>query len=272
MTRLSRTVYPALIALLAVAGLASGAAAQDLDAIIAQNLEAKGGEAKLRSVESARVTGTLTMGGGQMQAPFVWEWKSPNKMRLEFTIQGMTAVQAFDGDTAWMIMPFTGSTEPQKMTGDQLDAIEEQADFTGPLVDPEEKGYTLELLGEEEVDGTPAYKIQVTQEDGDVSYLYLDKDYGLEIQSQARRTMQTGQEVEMTTAIGDYKEVDGLMIAHSYDIQVPGGPGGQNLTFDTVDLNVELPDDRFTMPESEAADEGAGAGEGEEGSGEGGGR
>lgn len=253
MTTLFRSLSIALLAVLAVAGLAAGADAQDLDEIIAMNLEAKGGEEAIRAVDTARVTGTLTMGGGQMEAPFTWEWKSPNKMRIEFTLQGMTAVQAYDGETGWQIMPFMGSAEPQKMTGDQLDSLEDQSDFAGPLVDPEEKGYTLELVGEEEVDGTPAYKIQATQEDGDVTYIFLDKDYGLEIQSQAKRTLQTGQEMEVTTAIGDYKEVDGLMLAHSYDVQIPGGPGGQTLVFDNVELNVELPDSRFEMPETEAA-------------------
>jgi outer membrane lipoprotein-sorting protein len=231
------------------------AAAPDLDSLIAMNLEAKGGEAALRDVETARITGTMTMGGGQMTAPFVWEWKAPDKLRLEFTLQGMTAVQAYDGDGGWMIMPFAGKTDPEKMPEEAAAQAEEQADFYGPFLDTEEKGYTLEYAGEEEVEGTAAYKVKVTNERGDVTWLYLDKDYGLEIQSVSQREVQ-GQQVEATTAIGDYKEVGGLMLAHSYDITTAGSHmANQTLTFESVELNPELSDDRFEMPAAPAAPE-----------------
>jgi outer membrane lipoprotein-sorting protein len=231
------------------------AAAPDLDSLIAMNLEAKGGEAALRDVKTARITGTMTMGGGQMTAPFVWEWKAPDKLRLEFTLQGMTAVQAYDGDNGWMIMPFAGKTDPEKMPEEAAAQAEEQADFYGPFLDTEEKGYSLEYAGEEEVEGTPAHKVKVTNERGDVTWLYLDKDYGLEIQSVSQREVQ-GQQVEATTAIGDYKEVGGLMLAHSFDVQAAGSPvGGQTLTFEKVELNPELSDDRFEMPAAPAAPE-----------------
>ena len=81
-------------------------------------------------------------------------------MRVEFTVQGMTAVQAYDGTTGWMIMPFAGKTDPEKMPEELAGEIEEQADFYGPFVDTEEKGYTLELAGEDEVDGTPVYTVR----------------------------------------------------------------------------------------------------------------
>ena len=34
--------------------------------------------------------------------------KRPDMARLEFTVQGLTAVQAYDGKDAWQIMPFHG--------------------------------------------------------------------------------------------------------------------------------------------------------------------
>ena len=46
------------------------------------------------------------------------EMARPNKMRMEFTIQGMTGVQAYDGKTGWMVMPFMGKKDPEPMSGD----------------------------------------------------------------------------------------------------------------------------------------------------------
>jgi outer membrane lipoprotein-sorting protein len=250
---------------LSLALLALGAApvaAQDSEAaaeptvegLIEKNLEAKGGREKLEAVESARLTGTMNMGG--MEAPFVFEWKAPDRVRIEFTVQGMTGIQAYNGETGWMVMPFMGKTDPEKMSAEDTEQIKSDADFRGPLFDPEEKGYEVAYLGEEDVEGTPTYKLQVTKENGDVSTIYLDKEYFLEIKQDDTRTMR-GQQMESETAIGDYKEVEGLMIAHSHDITSSMMPGqGQTMLFDKVELNPEIPDDRFEMPEPAPAEEG----------------
>jgi hypothetical protein len=112
-------------------------------------------------------------------------------------------------------------------------------------------------MGEEEVEGTPAYKLKVTNERGDVSYVYLDKEYYVEIQRVDQRTVR-GQEVESIASIGDYKEVDGVMVPHSTEIRnslAPEGQGGQVMTFDNVELNVDIPDATFEMPETAASSE-----------------
>lgn len=223
--------------------------------LIEKNLEAKGGREKLESVESARLAGTMNMGG--TEAPFVLEWKAPDQMRMELTLQGMTLIQAFDGETGWMINPFMGKTDPEKMSQEDGDMFKEQADFHGPLLNPEEKGYLIAYVGEEEVEGTPAFKLEVTKESGEKTYLYLDREYFLEIQAESKRTIR-GQEIETTMAIGDYKEVDGLMMAHSLDSTMAGGQGpggGFNMSIETVELNPEIADDRFVMPEPAPAEE-----------------
>lgn len=225
--------------------------------LIESNLEARGGKDKLDNLETARITGTMTMGGGQMTAPFTWEWKAPNKLRMEFTFQGMTGIQAYNGETGWQVMPFMGKTEPEKMSEEDAATLEEQADFRGPFYNPEDRGYTLEFMGTAEVEGTPTYKVKVTQKDGDESYLYLDQEYFLEIKSESKSEIQ-GQEVAVSSAIGDYKPVGGILIPHSMDQTMEGAPAGQGqtITFETVELNVELPDEHFQMPET--SDEGSG--------------
>lgn len=234
-------------------------AAQDgeptAEELIEKNLEAKGGREALESVESARITGTMNMGG--MEAPFVYQWKAPDKVRIEFTLQGMTGVQAYDGETGWMLMPFMGKTEPEKMSTEDAAMIKEDADFRGPLFDPESKGWSVEYAGEVEVEGTPAYRLDLTKESGESTTLFLDKEYYLEIKQENQRTVR-GQEVETETAIGDYKEVGGLLLPHSHDMKnsmAPEGQGSQSMTFDQVELNVDIPDERFAMPESEGAGE-----------------
>ena len=263
-------ILAAALALILLPGLAAPAPAQDaaqdppaptVEELIAKNLEAKGGRETLEQVQSARLTGKMTMGG--MEAPFVYEWKAPDKVRIEFTIQGMTGVQAYDGESGWLLMPFMGKTDAEKMAPEDAAQIKDDADFRGPLFDPETKGYTVVYLGEEDVEGTPTHKLELTKANGDVSHMYLDQEYFLEIKQDSKRTIRD-QEVESETAIGDYKEVDGLMMAHSLDVTTSMAPGGgQTMTFETVELNPEIPDERFAMPApapAEEAEEGEGGG------------
>ena len=213
------------------------------DEVIAKYIEAIGGREKLDSVKSMRMTGKSLAGGG-MEVPVTIEFKRPNKMRVEFTVQGMTGVQAFDGKTGWFIMPFMGKTDPEKMPPDMVEMIDDQADFSGPLVDYRKKGHKVELVGKDDVEGSETYKLYVTKKSGSTEYHFLDTEHFVLIQTKGKRKFQ-GTEIEFTIKYGDYKEVDGLLLAHSIQ---QGGMGGDT-TFEKVELNADLPDDRFTMPE-----------------------
>src|SRR5688572_3596130 len=114
--------------------LAAPAAAQTADDIIAKNIAAKGGMAKLKAVQSIRMTGKMTVGPG-IEAPVVLELKRPNLMRTDITIQGMVGSQAYDGAKGWILMPFGGSKVPQAMSAEDADMAAEQADMDGPLID-----------------------------------------------------------------------------------------------------------------------------------------
>lgn len=91
------------------------AAAPSLDAIVAKNLQAKGGEAKLKAVQSMKMLGKVTIQG--MDLSMLITTKRPNMMRQEMQFQDKKIVQGFDGTTAWMINPLMGSEAPQEMTG-----------------------------------------------------------------------------------------------------------------------------------------------------------
>lgn len=225
---------------------AAAVQAQTLDEVLAKNYEARGGLERLTTVSTARITGSMTMGGG-MEAPFVWQWKRPNKLRLEFTVQGMTGVQAYDGQVGWMVMPFLGSSDPEKMPEDQLADIKEQADFEGDLVNWKAKGHQVELVGKQPVEGTDAFKLKVIKNNGAEALVYLDAEYYLEIKGEGKRTLR-GQELEFESSVGDYKEVGGLLIPHSMSSKVKGMPGGQTITFTKVELDVPIDDSLFAMP------------------------
>ena len=240
---MSRKLLTALAVVLLVA---LPAAAQTADDIVNKNMQAMGGVDKLKAVKSVRMTGTMTVGPG-MEAPVMLEMKRPNMMRIDISLQGMTGTQAYDGTSGWSLMPFGGSKAPQPMSADDAKLAAEQADMDGPLMDYKAKGHTVELLGKEPVEGADTYKLKLTKKDGDVTIYYIDAEHFLVIKQEARRTLR-GTEIESETIVGDYKEVDGMMMAHSIDAGVKGQPMRQKLTLSAIEVNVPIDDARFKMP------------------------
>ena len=66
----------------------------------------------------------------------------------------------------------------------------------------------------------------MTKKSGDVVTLFLDADSFLEIKAEGKTKIR-GQEMEGETAFGDYKEVGGLIFAHSIQSKPKGAPEGQ---------------------------------------------
>ena len=227
--------------------LAAPAASQTVDDIIAKNMAAKGGAAKLKAVTSMRITGKITIGPG-IEAPFVLEMQRAGGMRMDITVQGMVLSQGYDGTKAWLLNPLQGSKVPQEMSADDTKVAAEQADIDGPLIDYKAKGHTLELLGKEKVEGSDAFKVKLTKKGGDVRTYYIDAEHFLEIKEESKRMIR-GSEVDSETIFGDYKEVAGLMIPHSVDGGVKGSAARQKMVVEKVEVNVPIDASRFKMPD-----------------------
>jgi len=242
----------AILNLLLVVGLISGATtvrAADLetaDAVVAKYIEAIGGRKAIDAVRTRRRTGKNSMTNG-MEIPIVMEFKKPDKVRVEVTMQNMTGIQAFDGKIGWYVMPFSGSSEPVKMPPEQVEQLKSQADLGGPLVDYDDKGHELELVGKEETDGTEAYKLKLKRKDGGVEYHFLDAEHFLPIKITGKQDYQ-GTAMEYEKIPSDYKKVGDLLLAHSIKQQMVGMPMSATLTFEKIEHNVDLPDERFEMP------------------------
>ena len=163
-------------ACLLVAGLMGAAAsAQTADELIAKNMEASGGKAKVEAVKAVRMTGKMVAMQG-MEIPMTIEFKDPDKMRSEATLQGMTMVTAFDGKAGWKIEPFMGKKDPEPMSEDEIKQVKEQMESMAPLSKLKEYGHTIEYAGKEDLEGTPVHKLKITRKSGDVAYLYLDAE------------------------------------------------------------------------------------------------
>src|SRR5271157_1927678 len=227
--------------------LALPAAAQSADDILAQYLDARGGLDKIKAVQSERVTGTISFGPGE-EGPFVVERARTLKMHMEFNLNGQVIIRTYDGkSTGWTYNAFVPNPSVQPMTETDLRNIFEEADFDGPFVDYKSKGNQIEFAGKEDVEEKSAYKLKLTNRNGDVSFFFFDASTYLLLKCQGNRQMD-GKDIPWVTFFHDYREVDGLKYPFLIDYEEPGTENSHKITADKIELNVPISEARFGKP------------------------
>jgi hypothetical protein len=226
---------------------AQGTNQPTVDELVAKNIEAKGGATALNSLQTLRSTGKMLVQQGQIELGYLQTKKQPEQVRTEASLQGMTQIEAYDGKEGWKISPFFGRKDPERMSADDVKALVEDTEIDGPLADWKAKGSTIEYLGTEDVDGTPAHKLKVVRKNGDVSFVYLDPDHFLEIRIVTQR-VRHGAHEEIETDLGDYEKAGGVFVPTSIEVGRKGSPDKQMVVVDKVEANVPMDDAIFHFP------------------------
>lgn len=230
------------IAVAVLVGLAAtlSATTQSVDEIIARNLEAKGGLARMRAIQTVKQTRRMNLQG--MDTPVIAYAKRPNMVRQEISAAGKLIVMAYDGVTPWTVNPLTGQNGAIQVMGPQAAAIRQDSDFDGPLVDYRDKGTTVELIGTEPLGARKAYHLKVTAKTGVVQHYYLDTETALEVKLTTETESGT---VEQD--LEDYRDVEGIKIPFLIRTIVNGVKQGE-IKVEKVEFNIKIDDAIFRMP------------------------
>ena len=231
------------VAVLLVAAFAAPAAAQTVDEVVAKNIAAKGGLERIHAVQSMRQTGKLTLQG--METTLVIVGKRPNLIRQEMIVGGQTNVNAFDGTTAWQMMPVMGMTAPVVVTGPMANSIKEQSDFDGPLIDYKTKGYKLELVGTETMGDRKVYHLKLTNSTQQVQQIYIDTETNLE-----RKMVSDSPFGPLEQELSDFRDVEGVKVPFSVRT-VANGVEQMKIVVQKVEINPQIDDALFKMPKSQ---------------------
>jgi hypothetical protein len=139
-------------------------------------------------VASLRFTAHIEVAPG-MTARRTVVMKRPVMVRMEFIVQGMTGMQAYDGKAGWNVISYQGKKDAEPMVADDVKNMEGQADFDGALRDYKAKRSTVEYLGKDKAEGSEAYELKVTKRNGIVATSFIDADSGLEVKAIAKTTL-----------------------------------------------------------------------------------
>ncbi len=202
-----------------------------IESVIESYLEAMGGRSKLENIRD--MTQEMTASTMGMQIQILNYQKAPHYVLQKMQMGGMTlSQQLFDGEKA-VVVSQMGRQEFTE--GPEFEQMKMQAVMNMEMA-YKEYGIEKELLGIEMIDGQPAYKVEVTYPSGNPAFDYYCLDSGLKI-----KTM-SGQG---TTTYGDYKEVDGIMVAHQ--VTQEAGPQILEMKIDQISFNTGIGEEIFVI-------------------------
>ena len=228
--------------------------------IVAHNVEARGGAARLAALTSLERTGRVVVPGLNL-ALTVRELKTrAGQYREDVTLQGLTQVQAYDGHRAWQVQPFQGRKDPSLMSDDEAKGLAQSADIELPFVDAKRKGHVVENLGVEDIDGTQAYKLRVKLKSGNEATFWIDPDSWMVIR-ELDRQMIRGAEQLTETDYGEYEKVGGVYVPMS-EQQGPKDSDAsqkQKIIYEKAAANLALPASEFNFPDLTATPAASGA-------------
>lgn len=234
------------------AGVLAPACAQTAGDLVAKNLAARGGADNLAGIHAIVTDGELRLPGD-----FKLAYKETRArldpatgdcaVRIDAVLQGLTLVQAYDGSTGWRINPFEGRKDAERMAADETRELADEGSIDGALLAAHLKGSTVDYIGREDVDGTNAYKLRVTQRDGTIYTYFLDPDVFLEIKVIEQRTIR-GAEKEIETDLGDYEKVAGVYFPFSIASGPKDSTDRQIVTIKSAQSNPNVSPALFAMP------------------------
>lgn len=230
----------AILAIIIIA-FANVTQAQTVNEVLEKHFKAVGQD-KLVELNSFYIKAKVSQMG--MELPMEMRIKKPDLFITNIDIQGQKMVQAFDGQKGWMIVPMI-SSDPQELSGVQLDQAKEQANMDGELYNYEKKGSTAEMGGKVNVEGKEMFRIKLTDKEGNSKDYFIDANTYLISKVKAKVSAQ-GQTVDIEQNMSDYKTIDGITMPMKIESKSPMGTAV--VTMEEVKFNEKFDDAIFKQP------------------------
>ena len=211
--------------------------------ILDKFVEATGGKAAYEKIHNEKATGTFEFVGKGVKGAMTNYRAEPNKMYMRIDLENIGAIEdGTDGETAWTLSVVQG---PHIKQGEERAVSLREATLRAPL--EWRKLYkNAETAAVEDVNGQACYKLVLTPNEGSPETQYVDKETNLPVKTEMTLKGPMG-EIPVEATIGDYRKEGDLMMPHK-TIQKAAGQE-ISILFDSVKFNVDIPKEKFDLPE-----------------------
>src|SRR5437660_1393329 len=226
---------------------------QEVRAVIEKAITASGGEAALAKTNLARAKAKGAVSIGGMELPFTMEaWTNvptQSRMEINFDIGGMKikAVEVYDNGKGWSAQNNdVKDADKETLDESKLSLYSSRLTSLTPLLT--DKSLQIASIGEEKVNGKPAFGIKVSSKDQKDVKIYFDKETGL-----VTKVTRPGVDPINKTAVrqdeyySNYKAVEGAQVPMKLQIDLDGN---RFITaeFSEITFVKSFPEGTFSKP------------------------
>jgi len=216
--------------------------AQTADEVITKYSTAMGSLDAFNKVTTVKMTGSMSTSG--MVLPMTTQIIQGKAMRTDVDASGTMITTAYNNGSGWKINPLAGVTAKTDVTGAELDGFKMQTYLVNNLMDYKKRGHTVELLGEEMVEGVKTYKIKLTnKDDGKATLYFIMTADNLLLKTISKKEAQ-GETYDLETYYSDMKKINGLQFSMQL-MQKIKGQVYMSIKWDKVELNVPVDEKIF---------------------------
>lgn len=210
--------------------------------VLEKYVQATGGRAAYEAIKSRVATLKVEMPAMQISGASTLYQQAPDKAAVVTDIQGIGKIeQGMNGQTVWETSQMMG---PRLLQGKEKEALTRSLRLNADL-EPEKYYDKIETVGTADVDGKPAWKLQLTGKSGTTETRYYDQESGLLIRTEMAVPTQGG-EIPVTASTSEYREIDGIKFPYKTTQKMPQGE--IVMTVQKMEHNVEIPASRFEPP------------------------
>lgn len=206
---------------------------QSADEIVKKHIDAIGGAANWKKINSLVMEATMKAQGAEIK---LTRSQIHNKaMRMDIAVMGMNGYQILTDKAGWSYMPFQGQTKAEPMTADDVKTSQDELSLMDEFVTYKDLGKKLEYMGKDDLEGTECFKLKLTDKDGQEATFWLDPSTYYTIK-QSQKVKANGKEVESITTFSNYKKVDEGIV---YPFSVGGDWGESEVTKLTINSKID---------------------------------
>lgn len=221
--------------------------AQSAEEVITKHIAATGGADAWAKLSTMKMDAKITADGApNMTILMTMTVVRDKAARTDVNVMGMTQSSAYSGDKGWTNNPFMGKTDAEPMTADQVKAMQEMSDIDGTLIGYKEKGYKVEYVGTEDVDGTDAIKVKVDKGDKKIEYCFFDPTNYYQIKSITVQEVD-GKQVESATLYSNFQKQNDVLMPFTMQ-QANPMMGNSTISITGVTFNGAVDEKIFEMP------------------------
>lgn len=215
--------------------------AQTVDEVVAKHIEAIGGRDNWKKVNSMRSEAILSTQG--IEIPVISSAIHNKATKQEWSAMGMSGFTIITTEGGWILNPMEGQTKAVALPDEQLKLGKEELDLQGEMLDYKEKGHTIQLMGNEDINASSCYKLKLTRKSGSEKIYFVDVKTSFIVRVVSKISV-GGQEVESIMNLSNYQKLDlGIFVPFTIENSALPAP----ITISKVEVNLKIEDTVFKV-------------------------